>query len=293
MAKFVLSAFADEAGNLLSEQIAALKENEIDYIELRMIDAKSLIPLSEDELKNIKAEFDKNGIKVNSYGSPIGKYPIEDPFENHLADFEKALRICEIFETKNMRMFSFFVSQDKLEEKRSEVLKRLDELVKIASLREIRLCHENESEIYGQMPKEVSDILTSVEGLYGVFDAANYRMNNADVIEGINATLIRLGYVHIKDAVFAEQAIVPAGEGEGRIAEILDIVDRSTNETVFLTLEPHLRLFGAYSGIDKHELKGRHEFKNNRESFNFAANALKALLRSLGFERNCNNEWIR
>ncbi len=293
MARFVLSAFADEAGNLLSEQISALKENEINYIEPRMIDAKSLLLYSDDELRAIKSEFDKNGIKVNSFGSPIGKYPIDSPFGQHLSDFEKALRVCEIFDTKNMRMFSFFVDQSKIAEKREEVIKRLSELVKIASKKGIRLCHENESEIYGQMPTEVKDILTSVDGLYGVFDAANYRMNDGDVIEGINATLIRLGYIHIKDAIYSEQAIVPAGEGEGRLSEILDIVDRATNDVVFLTLEPHLRLFGAYLGIDKHELKGKHIFENNRESFNFAANALKKLLRSIGFERNIEGEWVR
>ncbi len=293
MARFVLSAFADEAGNLLSEQISALKKNDISCIEPRMIDEKSLLLFSDDELRAIKAEFDKNGIKVSSLGSPIGKYPIDKPFEEHLEDFWRALRICEIFETKNMRMFSFFVDRDKLKENREEVIKRLTELVKIASEKGIRLCHENESEIYGQMPSEVSDLLTSVDGLYGVFDAANYRMNNADVIEGINATLIRLGYVHIKDAIFSEQAIVPAGEGEGKIAEILDIVDKSTDEVVYLTLEPHLRLFGAYSNIDKHELRGRHEFKDNRESFNFAANALKDILVSIGFARNGEGEWVR
>ncbi len=293
MAKFILSAFADEAGNSLSEQIAALKENEIDYIEPRMIESKSLLTLSEEELFAIKRELDKNGIKVGSLGSPIGKYPIEAPFEEHLKDFERALRVCEIFETENMRMFSFFVKQEELSKYTGEVIYRLKELVKIASERGIRLCHENESEIYGQMPREVAELLNSVDGLYGVFDAANYRMNGADPIEGMNATLIRLGYVHIKDAIFSEQAIVPAGEGEGRLKEVLQMVDEATDGVVMLTLEPHLRLFGAYLGIDKHELRGRHIFKDNRESFGFAANALKELLRSMGYERNCNNEWVR
>jgi hypothetical protein len=35
MARFVLSAFADEAGKTLDEQILALKENEIDYIDFK------------------------------------------------------------------------------------------------------------------------------------------------------------------------------------------------------------------------------------------------------------------
>lgn len=293
MARFVLSAFADEAGAALSEQIKALKENEIDYIEPRNIGGRGLLALTEEEIGNIKVELDKNGIKVGSLGSPIGKFPIDKPFEEHLADFEKALRACEILETKNMRVFSFYVAEDKLSENRDEVIRRLRELVRIAEGRGIRLCHENESRIYGQMPREVEDVLTSVDGLYGVFDAANYRMNDADIDAGVSATLIRPAYVHIKDAIFSEQMIVPAGEGEGRLSEVLDRFDKAMDGRVYLTLEPHLRIFDAYKDIDEHELKGRYVFKTNREAFDFAADALKRLLRSLGFERNGDNEWVR
>ena len=293
MARFVLSAFADEAGSSLSEQIKGLKENDIDFIEPRNIDKKNLLTLTEEELKAIKCELDKNGIKVNSLGSPIGKYPIDKPFDDHLVDFEKALRACEIFETKNMRVFSFYVEQDKLAENRDEVINRLKKLVEIASKRGIRLCHENESTIYGQMPREVLDILKSVDGLYGVFDAANYRMNDGDIDAGIDSTLIRLGYMHIKDAIYSEQMIVPAGEGEGKIGEVIEKINAATDEVIYLTLEPHLHIFDAYKDIDDHELKGKYVFKTNREAFDFAANTLKALLRAHGFERNGNNEWVK
>ncbi|MBQ8880005.1 MAG: hypothetical protein IJY69_04100 [Clostridia bacterium] len=57
-----------------------------------------------------------------------------------------------------------------------------------------------------------------------------------------------------------------------------------------LTLEPHLHIFDAYKDIDEHELKGKYNFKTNREAFDFAANALKALLTKLGYKRNQNNE---
>ena len=100
MAKFVLSAFADEAGDSLAEQIDALKANGIGYIEPRNIDGKGIIKLTKEELEHVRAELDKNGIKVGSLGSPIGKYPIVEPFENHLEDFKKALDACDILGTK-------------------------------------------------------------------------------------------------------------------------------------------------------------------------------------------------
>ena len=54
MAKFVLSAFADEAGTTLDEQIAALKRNGISYIEPRNINGKPILTLTDDELIEVK-----------------------------------------------------------------------------------------------------------------------------------------------------------------------------------------------------------------------------------------------
>ena len=293
MARFVLSAFADEAGTALDEQISALKENGIGYIEPRNIDGKPILTLSEKELHEVKRKLDENGIKVNSLGSPIGKYPIDEDFDTHLIDFEKALRACEILETENIRMFSFFVTQERLGEVRDEVIRRLNVMAAMARERGIRLCHENESAIYGQEPKEVRDLLTSLPELYGIFDPANYRMNGADVIEGIEATLINLAYLHIKDAIYDLQMIVPAGEGEGKIDEILEIVNKSTDAVVYLTVEPHLHMFDAYKLIDEHELKGKYSFNNNREAFDCAVGALRTLLINNGYTEGENGQWIK
>lgn len=293
MAKFVLSAFADEAGNSLDEQIAALKANGIDYIEPRKIDGKGVLDLTDEELIAIKKKLDEHGIKVNSLGSPIGKYPINDDFSPHLELFRRALRVCELLDTKYMRMFSFFTTQDKLSESKDEVIRRLTIMAKEAEEKGITLCHENESRIYGQMPSEVEEILTAVPLLGGIFDPANYRMNDGNVIDGINATLINLKYLHIKDAIYESQMIVPAGEGEGKIGEILDLVNEKCDGLIYLTLEPHLHVFDAYKDIDEHELKGKYTFKSNREAFDFATNALKDLLKKYGYKRNGNNEWIK
>ena len=293
MAKFVLSAFADEAGTTLAEQIAALKRNEIGYIEPRNINGKPILKLTDEELVEVKTELDKNGIKVNSLGSPIGKYPITEPFENHLPDFYRALEVCKILGTDKMRMFSFFTKQTELKEYRDEVISRLNKMTEIAKEHGITLCHENESEIYGQNPSEMLDLMTSVDGLAGIFDPANYRMNNCDVMAGIEATLKNLAYLHIKDAIYDSQIIVPAGDGEGRIDEVLELVNKATDGVVYLTLEPHLFLFDAYKLIDNHELKGKYTFTNNTESFDFAANALKALLTKNGYVKDGNNQWIK
>lgn len=283
MVKYLLSAFADEAADSLDGQIAALTENRIAYIEPRNINGKAILTLTDEELAEVKEKLDAAGIKVNSLGSPIGKYPIEEDFEPHLALFKRALEICKILDTDKIRMFSFFVKQDELAKWHDEVINRLKTMAALAKEAGVTLCHENESLIYGQMPNEVKEILTEVPEIYGIFDAANYRMNDGDIDAGIDATLIRPAYLHIKDAIYSTQTIVPAGEGEGKIAEVLNKVNDACNMDTYLTLEPHLMQFFAYKDIDHHELKGKYSFKTNREAFDFAVNTLKALLKDNGY----------
>ena len=283
MAKFVFSAFADEAGNSLDEQIKALVENGIHYIEPRNIDGKCIIDFSDEELLEIRKRLNENGIQVGSVGSPIGKYSITDDFDAYLPKVKRTIEVAKLLGTKYVRMFSFFVKQDELAIHRDEVIRRLREMVKLAEAEGVVFCHENESKIYGQMPAEVKDILTSVPGLGGIFDAANYRMNNADTLEGIGATLINFKYMHIKDAIYSEQTIVPAGEGEGRIADVIDVINGHTDAEIYLTLEPHLRVFAGLANLEESGSTTEivDQYPTSEAAFNAATNALKGVIASL------------
>lgn len=294
MARFVFSAFADEAGSSLDAQIEALKRNDIGFIELRAIDGKGVLSHSEEELAAIREKLDAAGIRVSSVGSPIGKYPINEDFAPHYEQFLYCLKAADILGADKIRLFSFFVDQNALKEHREEVLSRMQKMLDVARERGITLCHENETAVYGQMPAEVADLLSSLQDLRGIFDAANYVMNDADALEGFAATLPSLEYIHVKDACYADHAIVPAGEGDGKWREVLLAANEAKDGVVYLTLEPHLRLFDAFKDIDAHsELKGHHTFETARESFDYAARALENLLTSLGFEKGENREWKR
>ena len=289
MANFILSAFADEASEDLSGQIAALRRNGIRYIEPRSIGG-ALLEKTDAELQEIAETFSAAGIRVSSLGSPIGKYPIDKPFEDHLVQFRRALQVCRIFGTKNMRMFSFFVPQNRLAECRDEVLRRMRILLAEAKEAGITLCHENEFGIYGQNPNEVKDLLTSLPGLRGVFDPANYVTNGQDPIEGMKVTLPSLEYLHIKDAVMAKKSIVPSGKGDGRIDEAIRLADAARKGETFLSVEPHLFEFLAYKQIDQHELKNEYTFTTADEAFDCAVASLKEILRHIGFHEE-NGIW--
>lgn len=290
MAQFLISAFADEAANDLEGQIAALKRNGLRCIEPRNISG-GILTKSETELMEIANSFQKNGISVPSLGSPIGKYKIDDDFEVHLEDFRRALRACEILGSKNMRVFSFFVPQNRLAECRDEVLRRMNVLLDLAENAGITLCHENESHIYGQNPAEVRDLLTNLPRLRGIFDAANYIRRGTDPREGIEVTLPSLKYLHIKDARASDGAIVPCGMGDGCYAEVLRRVDARTDDVVCLTVEPHLFSFEAYKQIDSHQLKTELTFENADEAFDCAVNKVKEMLISLGYREGEDKIW--
>ena len=82
MAKFLFSAFADEASADILEQIAACKANGIEYIELRNVNGKNISNFTVEEAKELKKLLDDNGIKVSSIGSHYGKIEITDDFVN-------------------------------------------------------------------------------------------------------------------------------------------------------------------------------------------------------------------
>ena len=281
MAKFLLSAFADEACDELDGQIKALHRNGFRCIEPRSMGG-NVIKKTDEELFVIREKLDAAGISVPSLGSPIGKFNIEDDFELHLESYRRALRACEILGAKRMRIFSFFVEQDALAKHRDEVMRRMSVLLEMADKAGVTLCHENESKIYGQNPEEVRDLLENLPSLRGIFDAANYVRHKQDPIKGFEATADKLEYIHIKDALYEDRSMTPVGEGDGQYKEILSRVDKMTDRTIVLTLEPHLYLFDAYKKIDQLELKHRYTYENADEAFDAAANALKKLLAEIG-----------
>ena len=274
MAEFILSAFADEAGSSLAEQIAALKENGIGYIEPRNIGGKGILTIPDEELITIKSELDKNGIRVNSLGSPIGKYPIEMPLADHLIDLERAFRVCEILDTKNIRMFSFFIPKDHCaSEYATEVISRLKVMAALAKERNIQLCHENEKGIYGSIASRCLEIHKTFPELKAVYDPANFIQCGQDTKEGWEMLAPYVEYMHIKDAM-PNGSVVPAGKGVGNLPYLL-----SEYKGEVLTVEPHLSVFEGFEQLEAAEKAKRgYCYPTRRAAFDAAVRALKELI---------------
>jgi sugar phosphate isomerase/epimerase len=257
---FHLSAFADEIDPDPQKQIDVLKQCDIRHIELRSILKTNVLDLTDLQVTELKSLLDREGFSLSAIGSPIGKIGIDQPFAPHLARFRRALDLCKVFGTPNVRIFSYYLTEGgDWDDWRREVLDRMWEKLKLAEKAQVRLLHENEHRIYGDSPERVKDLMETVlEQLSGpwlvaVYDPANYVFCGYDPWEGWQQTKQWTGHFHIKDWVAGENRGRVAGEGQGRIPEVMaDAVKR--NYDGFATLEPHLLGGGPTGGVTGPEL---------------------------------------
>ena len=272
-----LSAFADEAGKELSAQIAALKRNDIPYIEVRFIGSKNIADLTLEEAEDVKKQLDEAGIRVWSVGSPLGKIKITDDLPAHMEKVRHVCRLTKILGADKIRMFSFYEAYEAEE----QVFAALRRMVKIASEEGVTLYHENEKEIYGDTVARVLRIMENVEGLKFVYDPANFIEVGESADDSLSALHAKMGYFHIKDVIAQTHEIVPAGIGDGKIDRLVAMLP--TEGEWVLTLEPHLSLFEGYAAIDNTEMKNKFVFKNNDESFDAAVAALKKIIKEQNY----------
>ena len=175
---FTLSAFADEISPEPQEQVDVLTRCGVRHIELRSIHKTNVLALTDAQVNDLKALLDRHGFKLSAIGSPIGKVKIDQPFEPHLQRFERAITLCRVFDTPNIRIFSYYRPEGGGDwgPWRAEVLARMGEKVRRAEKAGVRLLHENEHNIYGDDPDRVVDLLRTLDSphLRAAYDAANY-----------------------------------------------------------------------------------------------------------------------
>jgi sugar phosphate isomerase/epimerase len=275
---FTLSAFADEIDPDPQKQIDILKQCGVKHIELRSILKTNVLDLTDTQVAELKSLLDKHGFKLSAIGSPIGKIKIDEPFEPHLKRFKRAIELCKVFGARNIRIFSYYLPEGgEWDNWRRDIMDRMFDKAKLAEKAGVRLLHENEHAIYGEAPEHVVDLMETVgaqvssENFAAIYDPANYVHGGHDPWQAWQMTRQWTVHFHIKDWVHGEKKARVAGEGQGRIPDVLaDAVKRKYRG--FATLEPHLLGGGPTGGVTGPEL------------FPKAVAALKDVLDSVGAE---------
>ncbi|MEQ3551675.1 sugar phosphate isomerase/epimerase family protein [Pseudonocardia nematodicida] len=253
---WTLSGFADEISPDLDEQTALVAKLGLSHLEFRSAWGTNVLDLDDEQLTRAKATLDARGLGVSSIGSPIGKIFVDEDFDAHLERARHAVRVAHHFGAPYIRIFSFFIRPGAdPDAHRDEVLRRMSALAAVAEQGGVVLLHENEKEIYGDVPRRCVDLLESVGSphLRAAWDAANFvQVGVRPFSEGYAAIRPYLDYVQIKDALLADGEVVAAGRGDGEVAETIRAL-RTDGFDGFFSLEPHLsqaHALGGFSGPD-------------------------------------------
>ena len=273
-------AFADEASPQIDGQIAALRRNGLQGLEIRNVDGQNVSDISLEKAREVHKKLTDAGLSVWSIGSPIGKIDIQkDDFEQHLQKYLHTLEIARALGAEKLRMFSFYLpkGQDPAPF-RQQVIDRLSRMAELAQGSGVALCHENEKGIYGDVASRCLEILQAVPQLQGVFDPANFVQCGQETWAAWEMLHERITYMHIKDAL-PDGRVVPAGAGVGNVARILSAFRAQGGDAV--TIEPHLQVFSGLAGLERAgdtSDVGSYCYESNDAAFDAACAALKGIL---------------
>lgn len=253
---WILSGFSDEISPDFTEQCQVATGLGLRYLEVRSAWDVNILDLDARQLRLLRSTLQEFGLGVSSIGSPIGKIPIAQEFGPHLDRMKHAAEVAHLLEAPFVRIFSFFLAPGTAQQHRGEVIDRMRALTRVAEDADLVLLHENEKEIYGDVPARCLDLVRSVASphLRLAWDPANFvQVGVKPFTEGYAALRPHLAYVQIKDALLTDGSVTPAGEGDGEVVDTVRAL-RDDGFQGFFSLEPHLgslTAFGAYSGPER------------------------------------------
>ena len=274
-----LYAFADEASAAVDGQIAAMRRNGLNGLEIRNADGTNVSDLTLAAAREIRRKLDGAGLTTWAIGSPLGKIGIDEDFAPHLEKLRHTLEVADALGARNIRLFSFYIPKDRdPEEFREAVIDRLGQFLRAAEGTGIDLCHENEKGIYGDNASRCQDLLEQLAGPHfqAVFDFANFIQVGQETLPAYGLLKPYVAYVHVKDALLSTGAVVPAGQGDGHVRDILsDLLGGGWKG--FLSLEPHLTDFAGLAALEQDPQK-RGSALDGKSAWKLALDSLKEIL---------------
>jgi sugar phosphate isomerase/epimerase len=253
---WTLSGFVDEISPDFTEQCRVASGLGLSFVELRSAWDINILDLKPEQLTTMKETLADHDLQVSSIGSPIGKIFIDEPFPRHLDRMRHAAEVAHFFDAPYIRIFSFFLrSGANPADHRDDVMDRMRALARVAEDADVILLHENEKEIYGDVPSRCLDIVRSIGSphLQLAWDPANFvQVGVRPYTDGYAMLRPHVEYIQIKDAIAADGTVVTAGNGDGELARTIRALQHDGFDG-FFSLEPHLSLgfeTGGFSGPD-------------------------------------------
>jgi len=289
MNPFIISGFSDEICDDFRSQLEAVKELGLTHICLRSANGKNICDHSPEEVRTqLLPLLEEYGIKVSSIGSPLGKVFINDDaaIDAQMETARKTVEIAHILSCNYIRVFSFYIPEgDSPIEWRDKVIEKTNIMNDIFASGNIICLHENEKGIYGATADRCVDLISTInsKNYRGIFDFANFVQCREDVMQCFEKLKDYIDYFHIKDYDSVSDMNILCGTGEGRISDILKIAyDRGFKG--FLTLEPHLVLFGTLKTLEleaAEDIIKENLYEDGLSGFTSQYNALKEIVSNI------------
>ncbi len=282
--KLILSAFADEAGEGCQEQIGALRQAGLEWIDIRSMDGHNISVMPVEHARDVRNQLDAAGIKVAMLGSPIGKIDIADDVAIDLQKLRHLGELAPILGCHAVRIFSYYNKRRRRNvDWRKEALARLQRLKELAGQLNLVLYHENERHIFGDLCAEVLTIARELRDgavFRLIFDFDNYNQSGENVWENWVKLRDYTDALHLKDSRDLQHVPVGEGSGCGRVI-FKDAVGRGWMGP--MAVEPHLRHSGAVAATNPGGVANQKYSKMGaNESFQMACTAAKNLLVEVG-----------
>ena len=159
---WTLSGFIDEISPDFTEQCKVASGLGLKYAEVRSAWNINILDLDDEQLRAVQETLADHGLAVSSIGSPIGKIYIDEEFGPHLDRMKHAADVAHELSAPYIRIFSFFLRPGaNPADHRSEVIERMRALARVAEDADVVLLHENEKDIYGDVPSRCLDVVRS------------------------------------------------------------------------------------------------------------------------------------
>lgn len=276
-----ITGFIDEIDKGFEKELEIAKNLKMNYVELRSINQKNIADITIHEAIHIKKILDKKNIKVSSLASPIGKIRIADEnLKEHFEKFKHLIKLCKIFQTRFIRIFSFFMEREEKEKYEKKVIEELSKYLQYIENKNITLLHENEKNIFGD---DISSCLKLVTTLNHpqfklIYDSANFVQVGENPLKALETLEPYIKYYHLKDAHFYSPNNILIGDGDGQIKEILKRLQEK-NYDGFLSLEPHLTNFSTLQSLEIESIENRDgQLKDGEEAFRKSYQRLQDIL---------------
>ncbi len=233
-----LSVITDEISQDFEHALDVASEFEIKTVDVRNVWNKNIALLSDDELYKMKEALERRNMRVNVITSPFGKCVLpsskysttkkksllRNP-EFNLGLFQRIIEISDLFNTANIRIFSFIQKRkSRVENNWEEMINIIKPYVKEAETLGKNLLLEND---YLQMVASIKNTKLFFEELNSeaiklILDPGNYYMEGEPTTtEAYNyfyeKNLVK--HIHIKDPKFMISGIdaIFTVVGEGKI----------------------------------------------------------------------------